>query len=129
MFYLTEEEFQKRMEKIQAQNKQKEYRRLLKEERRKSKMPIKLPSTSKLILLVGFLLCLEIIIFCQYAMITTMDLSALYAMIGIVATFSSMVLGYFLKSKSENTVGGITYDMAMLEASQNASYESTEGVE
>ena len=74
-------------------------------------------------------MCLEIIIFCQYAMITTMDLSALYAMIGIVATFSSMVLGYFLKSKSENTVGGITYDMAMLEASQNASYESTEGVE
>lgn len=129
MLYLTEEEFQKKLEIIQEQNKQKEFRRLLREERNKSKTKIKLPSTSKMILLVAFLLCLEIIAFCEYMMIRTGDLSSLYAMIGIASALIPLCLGYFFKSKAENTVGGITYDMAMLEANQNMSYgESTDSV-
>lgn len=129
MFDLTQEEFEKKLAEIQEKNKQKEYRRLLREERKKSRTKIKLPSTSKLILLVAFLLCLEIIIFCEYMMVQTGDLSSLYAMIGVASALIPLCLGYYFKSKAENTAGGITYDMAMLEANQNLSYdESTDAV-
>lgn len=129
MFDLTQEEFEKKLTEIQEKNKQKEYRRLLREERKKSRTKFKLPSTSKLILLVAFLLCLEIIIFCEYMMVKTGDLSSLYAMIGIASALIPLCLGYYFKSKAENTAGGITYDMAMLEANQNLNYEeSTDAV-
>lgn len=129
MFYLTQEEFEKKLAEIQEKNKQKEYRRLLREERKKSRAKFKLPSTSKLILLVAFLLCLEIIIFCEYMMVKTGDLSSLYAMIGVASTLIPLCLGYYFKSKAENTAGGITYDMAMLEVNQNWNYEeSTDAV-
>lgn len=129
MFHLTKEEFEKKLAEIQEKNKQKEYRRLLREERKKSRAKFKLPSTSKLILLVAFLLCLEIIIFCEYMMIKTGDLSSLYSMIGVASALIPLCLGYYFKSKAENTAGGITYDMAMLEANQNLNYEeSTDAV-
>lgn len=129
MFNLTQEEFEKKLAEIQEKNKQKEYRRLLREERKKSRVKFKLPSTSKLILLVAFLLCLEIIIFCEYVMVKTGDLSALYSMIGVSSALIPLCLGYYFKSKAENTAGGITYDMAMLEANQNLNYEeSTDAV-
>lgn len=129
MFDLTQKEFEKKLAEIQEKNKQKEYRRLLREERKKSRTKIKLPSTSKLILLVAFLLCLEIIIFCEYMMVKTGDLSSLYAMIGVASALIPLCLGYYFKSKAENTAGGITYDMAMLEANQNLNYEeSTDAV-
>lgn len=129
MFDLTQKEFEKKLTEIQEKNKQKEYRRLLREERKKSRTKIKFPSTSKLILLVAFLLCLEIIIFCEYMMVKTGDLSSLYAMIGIASALIPLCLGYYFKSKAENTAGGITYDMAMLEANQNLNYEeSTDAV-
>ncbi len=129
MFDLTQEEFEKKLAEIQEKNKRKEYRRLLREERKKSRAKFKLPSTSKLILLVAFLLCLEIIIFCEYMMIKTGDLSSLYSMIGVASALIPLCLGYYFKSKAENTAGGITYDMAMLEANQNLNYEeSTDAV-
>lgn len=123
MFDLTQKEFEKKLAEIQEKNKQKEYRKLLREERKKSRTKIKLPSTSKLILLVAFLLCLEIILFCEYMMVKTGDLSSLYAMIGVASALIPLCLGYYFKSKAENTAGGITYDMAMLEANQNLNYE------
>jgi len=129
VFDLTQKEFEKKLAEIQEKNKQKEYRRLLREERKKSRTKIKFPSTSKLILLVAFLLCLEIIIFCEYMMVKTGDLSSLYAMIGVASALIPLCLGYYFKSKAENTAGGITYDMAMLEANQNLNYEeSTDAV-
>lgn len=129
MFDLTQKEFEKKLAEIQEKNKQKEYRKLLREERKKSRTKIKLPSTSKLILLVAFLLCLEIIIFCEYMMVKTGDLSSLYSMIGVASALIPLCLGYYFKSKAENTAGGITYDMAMLEANQNLNYEeSTDAV-
>lgn len=129
MFDLTQKEFEKKLAEIQEKNKQKEYRRLLREERKKSRTKIKFPSTSKLILLMAFLLCLEIIIFCEYMMVKTGDLSSLYAMIGVASALIPLCLGYYFKSKAENTAGGITYDMAMLEANQNLNYEeSTDAV-
>ena len=129
MFDLTQKEYEKKLAEIQEKNKQKEYRKLLREERKKSRTKIKLPSTSKLILLVAFLLCLEIIIFCEYMMVKTGDLSSLYSMIGVASALIPLCLGYYFKSKAENTAGGITYDMAMLEANQNLNYEeSTDAV-
>ena len=46
------------------------------------------------------------------------DLSAMYALIGVPVSLVPICLGYFNKSKAQNTVGGITYDMAMLDRQQ-----------
>ena len=75
-------------------------------------------TTSKLALLAVFLLSIQIIIFCEIMINKYGDLSAMYALIGIPATIIPIVLGYYSKSKAENTAGGITYDMAMMEMSQ-----------
>ena len=87
------------------------------------KIKNKLPSTSKLILWGSVLLCLQIILFCEYMMIYTGDTSSMYVLIGIQATLVPIILGYYNKSKSENMVGGITYDMAMLNANQSTDEE------
>jgi len=75
-------------------------------------------STSKLVLLVVFIICIEIIIFAEIMMNKYGDLSAMYALIGVPVSLVPIVLGYFNKSKAQNTVGGITYDMAMLDRTQ-----------
>lgn len=126
MGYISEEKYKARLKKIQKKNASKERKRKLKEEKGKYKFKLKLPSTSKLILLVVFLLCLQIVFFCQYVILTTGDTSALYTMIGVVASSIPIVLGYYFKSKAENTSGGITYDMAMAEFEQNCVDDYTE---
>lgn len=118
MNYLTEKEYEECLKKIQSNNKSKERKQKLKAEKNKYKFKFKLPSTSKLVLLVVFLLCIEIIIFSQYAMIVLGDASAMYVLIGVPTTLVPTVLAYYNKSKKENTQGGITYDMAMLQMSQ-----------
>lgn len=75
-------------------------------------------STSKIVLLVVFILCIEIVVFCEVMMSKYGDLSAMYALIGVPATLIPIVCGYMIKSKAENTQGGITYDMAMLDRQQ-----------
>lgn len=115
MGYLSEKEYTARLKEIQTRNESKERKRKLKEEKNKFRPKIKLPSTSKLILLVVILLCLEIVFFCQYVMIEFGDTSALYTLIGIPVTLVPTIWGYYSKSKAENTAGGITYDMAMAE--------------
>ena len=113
MGYLTEKKYEIRMQKIKKDNESKERKYRLKKEKEKYKSKIKLPSTSKLILLGAILLCLQIVIYCEYAMITTGDTSAMYVLIGIPATLVPVIWGYYSKAKAENTAGGITYDMAM----------------
>lgn len=103
------------MKEIQKDNLSKERARKLKEERRKGKTKHKLPSTSKLILLGMILLCVQIVAFCEYAMMTLCDTSALYVLIGIPAALAPIIWGYYSKSKAENTAGGIVYDTAMAE--------------
>ena len=73
-------------------------------------------STSKLILWATFLMCIQIVLFCEYAIIRLEDASSIYAMIGAPIAFIPVVLGYYSKSKAENTASGITYEMAMLES-------------
>ena len=113
MRVITSEEFDARMSALKERNLSIERRRELRRERFKYLPKFKLPTTSKLVLIVSAILCVEIVAFCQYIMLKTLDLSALYAMIGVVASVVPVVLGYFMKSKAQNTEGGITYDMAM----------------
>lgn len=81
-------------------------------------------STSKLILWATFLMCIQIVLFCEYAIIRLEDASSIYAMIGAPIAFIPVVLGYFSKSKLENTAGGITYEMAMLESGSEYNIEN-----
>lgn len=115
MRYISEKEFNFRMKEIQKENLSRERARKLKDEKRKGKQKRKLPSTSKLILLGMILLCVQIVIFCEYAMMTLYDASSLYVLIGIPAALAPIIWGYYSKSKAENTVGGIVYDTAMAE--------------
>lgn len=120
MRYMSEREFNSRLKQIQAENIQKARLQKLKQERDKfkTKLNITLPSTSKLILLVVSLLCLEIVIFCEWVMVSLQDTSAMYVLIGIPASLIPIVLGYYSKSKAENTIGGIKYDSVMSEKNQ-----------
>ena len=112
---ISEKEFDSRLKNIQEKNKSKERKRILKAEKSKYHAKIKLPSTSKIVLLVVFLLCIEIIIFSQYAMLALADTSAMYVLIGVPTTLVPTIIAYYNKSRIENSKGGITYDMAMLE--------------
>lgn len=119
MGYLSEKEYEKRMKKAQEKNASKIRKHKLKEEKRKYGFKFKLPSTSKLVLLVVFLMCIEILIFSQYAMIKLGDISAMYTLIGVPVTLVPVTLGYYWKSKNENTIGGITFETAMLPEANN----------
>ena len=63
MSYISEKEYESRMRRIKLYNASNERKRKLKEEKRKNMPKLKLPSTSKLILIGAVLLCLEIVIF------------------------------------------------------------------
>lgn len=73
-------------------------------------------STSKLILLGVILMCVEIVAFCEYAMLSSGDLSSMYVLLGIPVSLIPVCLGYFNKSKAENTAGGIVFETAMMES-------------
>lgn len=113
MVYLSSQEFDVKMRKAQERNASYERKRKLREERRKYWPKFILPSTSKIVLLVAALLCLETMIFCQYMILVTGDTNALYAMIGAILSFASVVLGYFAKSTKENSKDGIIFETAM----------------
>ena len=113
MGHMTQQEFEKKLHKIRRDNIDKENKQLLKDEKNKYKKKKKLPSTSKLILIGAVILCLQIIIFCEYMMWKTNDLTAMYVLIGIAASLTSLILGYLFKAKAENTSGGIVYETAM----------------
>lgn len=113
MAYMTKNQYDFKLEKIQKKNEDIEYRRKLRKEKRKYWPKFKLPSTSKIVLLVAALLCVEILVFCQYMILTTGDTNALYAMVGALVSFVPIILGYYVKSMKENTRDGITFETAM----------------
>ena len=129
MGFMSEREYETRMKRIQHENASDERKRKLKEEKRKNIPKLKLPSTSKLILIGAVLLCLEIVIFCEYTMIALGDTSAMYVLIGIPATLIPIIWGYYSKSKAENTQGGIVYDMAMKQLNQTNDTEDMSGID
>ena len=122
--YMSEREYEARLKQIKAQNLSKERKRKLKAEKAKYRKPVKLPSTSKLILLAVILINVQIIWFVEKAMMQWGDFSAVYALIGIPATLIPIVWGYYSKSKAENTEGGIRYMSVMEEMRRNSVYSS-----
>ena len=118
MGYITKDEYEKRLKQIQAKNLHKLRKRKLHQERRKYNIRLKLPSTSKLVLMGVFLICIEILVFAEYAMISLGDTSAMYALIGVPAALIPICLGYYNKAKAENTIGGITYEQAFAQKHQ-----------
>lgn len=118
MAYMTKNQYDSKLEKIQKRNESIERKRKLHEERMKYWPKFTLPSTSKIVLIISAILCLEILAFCQYMILTTGDTNALYAMVGALFTFMAVVLGYFVKSTKENTSGGITFETAMANMQQ-----------
>jgi len=127
---MTKSQFDSKLAKAKKRNEGIEYRRRLREERMKYWPKFVLPSTSKIVLIVAALLCVEILFFCQYMIVMTGDTNALYAMVGTIATLASVVLGYFVKSTKENTSGGVVYESAMADKKATAKEmsESTEAV-
>lgn len=115
---MTKSQYDSKLAKIQRKNETIERRRKLREERMKYWPKFIMPSTSKIVLIVAAILCVEILFFCQWMIVKTGDSNALYAMVGVVVSLASIVLGYFVKSTKENTVGGITFESAMLNAKQ-----------
>lgn len=116
---ISEKEYSFRLKQIQKENQAKERARKLKEEKRKGRKKLKLPSTSKLILLGMILLCVQIVLFCEYAMMKLYDASSLYVLVGIPAALAPIIWGYYSKAKAENTAGGLIYDIAMAEMQNN----------
>lgn len=81
----------------------------------KKKISKKKQTFGKRLMVAMVLICLQIIIYSEIAMIYLSDLSALYALIGIVAGLAVSIWAYCEKTAKENTKGGITYDLAMIE--------------
>lgn len=113
MIYMTKSKFDSKLAKAKRRNETIEYRRRLREERMKYWPKFILPSTSKIVLIIAAILCVEILFFCQWMIVKTGDTNALYAMVGVITALASIVIGYFVKSTRQNTVGGITYETAM----------------
>ena len=112
MAYLSREKYEKQLAAIRIENASTARKRSLKKERSKYRRKMKLPSTSKLLLWTAVLLCVEIIGFCEFAFAVTHDTSFLYVLAGVPTTLVPTILGYYHKSKCENTVGGILYETA-----------------
>ena len=119
MAYMTKNQYDSKLAKLQRRNENIERRRRLREERMKYWPKFILPSTSKIVLIVAALLCVEILFFCQWMIVKTGDTNCLYAMVGVIMSLASIVLGYFVKSTKQNTAGGITYETAMANMKQN----------
>lgn len=113
MVYMSKGQYDYKLAKLQKRNESIERRRKLREERMKYWPKFVLPSTSKIVLIISAILCLEILAFCQYMIVKTGDTNALYAMVGALFTFMPVVIGYFVKSTKENTRNGITFETAM----------------
>ena len=111
--YMSEREFNKKLKQIQKENESIRRKNKLQEERSRFKKPKKKMTTSKLALLIMFVVIFQIVLFTEWLMYRTQDLSALYVLIGIPATMIVPLWKYYSKSEAENTSGGIVYDAAM----------------
>lgn len=71
-------------------------------------------SFSKALVLFVMFWVVEVIIYSEIVMWVHYDLRALYVLLGgLVTAGISAIVSMMVKSKAENTVGGITYEAAM----------------
>lgn len=120
MIYMTKSQYDSRLAKAKRKNESIEYKRMLRAERFKYWPRFVMPSTSKIVLIIAAIICVEILIFCQYMILVTGDTNALYAMVGALVSFVPVVIGYMVKSTKENTVGGIKFETVMAEKKNNS---------
>lgn len=115
MKYLSEREFNSKMRVIQRRNESIDRYNKLNAEKRKVSINIKKPTTDKLIAIYLFVILNVILIYSMISMWHLADLSCL----GILITdIAGQVITYYIyakKATAQNTKGGITYDLAMLE--------------
>lgn len=115
MKYISEREFNSKMRVIQRRNESIDRYNKLKDEKKKVSINIKKPTTDKLIAIYLFIILNVILVYSMISMWNFADLSCLGVLITDIA---GQVITYYIYSKkatAQNTKGGITYDMAMLE--------------
>lgn len=113
MNYISDRDYNAQMKAIKRMNQSKEREMKLRKEREKYGFKFKMPSTSKIVLFVSLIICLQIIFFCERLMVELKDTSALYVLLGIPAAMAPIIWAYFSKAKAENTKNGIVYETAM----------------
>lgn len=116
---LNDKEYQAELKRLQKDNLYIEKNLKLKEERNKYKTKHKLPSTTKLIAVYLFIILNVVLIYAMICMWHFGDLSYLGVLITDVAAQILTFVVYCAKSLKENSVGGIVYDMAMLDRNNN----------
>lgn len=110
---LTKEKFKIELEKEREKALIRKRKQLLKAERKKYRRTFRKPPTSKLLLWADFLICLEILIYCEVAYFRYQDIGFLAALVGVPITLAPIAHDYYKKSTAENTAGGIVYETAM----------------
>lgn len=115
MKYLSQREYERKLKEIQRENESIDRYNKLKKEKRKVSIDIKKPTTDKLIAIYLFIILNVILVYSMISMWNFADLSCL----GVLVTdIAGQVITYYIyakKATAQNTKGGITYDMAMLE--------------
>ena len=122
-FKYDDEEYQMMLKELALMEKKREHKKLLWKLKHPYLSKLKIPATSKIFTFFVILIMLQIILFSEKLMMITGDTAALYALIGIAATISVTLLGYFNKSKAENTAGGIQYELAMKDNNEDTPVE------
>lgn len=115
MKYLSQREYERKLREVQRENESIDRYNKLKEEKRKVSIDIKKPTTDKLIAIYLFIILNVILVYSMISMWNFADLSCLGVLITDIA---GQVITYYIyakKATAQNTKGGITYDMAMLE--------------
>ena len=114
MKYISEKEYNNNLKQINKENESLKRLKSLREEQNKYRPKIKLPSTSKLMAVYLFVILNIVLIYAIVSMYKLADLTYLGTLVTDVA---AQILTYFIYSKkalAENSQGGITYDMAMM---------------
>lgn len=125
MKYLTEKDFEKEMTQAKRKKRQYEMRKELREAKRRFPK-LKKPNTSKLIVFVVFIICLQILWFSEHMVMVTGDTSYMYVLIGIPAALIPTIMGYFQKSRLENTSSsGYVYETRMAQLKNDLDNQSS----
>lgn len=115
MKYLSQREYERKLKEVQRENESIDRYNKLKKEKRKVSIDIKKPTTDKLIAIYLFIILNVILVYSMISMWNFADLSCLGVLITDIA---GQVITYYIyakKATAQNTKGGITYDMAMLD--------------
>lgn len=127
MRYLSQREYENELKEIKRRNESIERYNKLKEEKERVSIKRKKPTTDKLIATYLFIILNVVLLYAMFAMWHFADLSYLGVLITDIA---GQVITYYIyakKATAQNTKGGITYDLAMLEH-ENATIETTDDI-